>query len=334
MLLAKIALTLGSLAFVLLAGELAGRIYHRVVYTVPVTATMRVHGDGVLGWEGKKLFGDPDSPRPKILVLGDSMTHGLGVEDNQLYATVLGRALGAEIFLYAGSGYGTLQEALALDMVLPLVRLDLVVLQVSGNDFINNSLPLERASYLNNNFAERPYLVGDCIEYHFPARFGATRLFVARHSRLAYELVVAADRVGADLARRGFLRGVESDIFERGLAFPPFAMSVGTTERIIERMRLRLDGITFVALAADAYLAPWRQIFARQGIPFIEDAVHRVHDEERRGAALRLQDGAHWNAAGHEVVGRVLAEKLSTRRASPVPSLVVPVRSFSSCRSS
>ena len=92
------------------------------------------------------------------------------------------RRLNVEVFAYGGSGYGTLQESLVVDHYLPIVRPDLVLLQVSYNDFINNSFELERASYYNNNFLLRPYLEGDRIRRRFPSRLGGA----AGYSRLAY----------------------------------------------------------------------------------------------------------------------------------------------------
>jgi hypothetical protein len=70
-------------------------------------------------------------------------------------------------------------------------------------------------------------------------------------------------------------------------------------------------GVPLIAFAADGpppYLDHWRAILARQRVPFILDAAVQVDQRERAGERLRF-DGAHWNRAGHALVGRVLAER-------------------------
>ena len=81
------------------------------------------------------------------------------------------RLLDVEVFMYAGPGYGTLQEYLALDRYLPEVRPDLVLVQLCRNDAVNNLWALERSSYLNNNLMVRPYLEGERIVGDYRALF-------------------------------------------------------------------------------------------------------------------------------------------------------------------
>ena len=129
---------------------------------------------------------------------------------------------------------------------------DLVLLQVTANDFINNQWELERASYSNNNnLAVRPYLVGETAEYRFPSSLGSVRLLLTAHSRVFYETILFVDRLGADLARRGLLRSVEMDIAERGLVFAPFLEAVRTTDAVILRIKRRIGNTPLVVFPAD-----------------------------------------------------------------------------------
>ena len=111
----NVGILLTTIMLLFLAGEVAGRIYHRVVYGIPLRVPMTVYLDRGLGWGGKQAFWNPDTSRFKILVVGDSFTHGLEVPKDQMYYSALGRALNAEIFAYGGGGYGTLQELLVAD---------------------------------------------------------------------------------------------------------------------------------------------------------------------------------------------------------------------------
>ncbi len=285
------------------------RIVQHVTHRIPVFAALRVRVDDVLGWEGKRMFGDPASGRPKLFIIGDSYTHGLSVPERELYPGVLGRALDAEIFAYGGSGYGTLQEYLVLDRYLDQIKPDLIMLQVTSNDFINNAVDLERASFFNNNLAFRPFLVDGRIEYRFPAVFGRTRLFLCAHSRILGLIVTQIQRLQASLAARGWLRTVEEDIEQEGMDFAPFRASARTTDELIERFKRRAGQVPVIAFTVDdqqPYLEAFEQIFSRNGIVLVEDVERGVAQAEETGEVVRL-DGEHWNELGHRVAGEALA---------------------------
>lgn len=316
----RIAIGIGlgvlGLATVLGIVEGAYRLVHLWAYGVPLTTSPASRLDPELGWQGYASFGDRESRRLRILVVGDSFTTPLGgVTNTQMYPAVLGRALDAEIFAYGGPGYGTLQEALVIARYVRDVRPGLVVLQVCANDFINNSWELERTSYFNNNLAVRPYLVGDVIEYRFPARFGGLWTSLGQHSRAFYSLMSGVDRAGAALAYLRVLPSVEWDIARLGVAFPPFRRATGITDRLIGRIQQAAGATQVVAFSADDlpnFAEAWATIFRERRIPFTDEPQRRVRAEEMKGATLRTSDGAHWNQAGHEIVGRVLAEWLTS----------------------
>jgi hypothetical protein len=316
MALVNVGILLTSVMLLLLAGEVAVRVYQRVAYRIPLLVPMRVYLDRELGWEGRKAFGNPGTTRLKIFVVGDSFTNGLGLPVDDLYYSVLGRALDAEVFAYGGGGYGTLQELLVIERYLPTIKPDLVLLQVHSNDLINNQWELERASYFNNNLAVRPYLVGDTIQYRFPAFLGGPRLFMAAHSRLFYSIILDVERWGAELARRGHLHSVETDIETKGLGFAPFRDAVATTDKIVGEIKRHVGSIPLVAFPADApmpYVEQLRNIFHRHEIGFADEVPAQIETEEVKGIALRLVDGSHWNVRGHAICGRVLAEWLARR---------------------
>lgn len=298
--LAKLGLVLTGLALVLILGEGAARLYYLVAWKVPFFDQLRIRRKHEFGWEGRRVFGPLDTQRFRVLVVGDSMTHGLGISDADLYSSVLGRRLNVEVFTYGGGGYGTLQEYLVVDHYLPIVRPDLVVVQVSFNDFINNSFELERASWLNNNLAIRPYLEGGRIRYRFPSRLGRA----ASQSRLLYWFAMDSARVAVGLTSKGLLYTVEDDI---GPAFAPFQRAIATTEEIFAKLKARVEPIPLLVFAADGPVPYWNQILARQHIPFYDGVPGAIVSEERRlGASLR-PDGAHWNVRGHAVAGQDLA---------------------------
>src|SRR6185503_18661884 len=92
---------------------------------------------------GFRAWGNLSSGRPRILAVGDSFTWAEGISDDRTWFATLGRAADVEMFGYGAGGWGTLQEALAIERHIGTVRPDLVVLQMTSNDFIDNSCDLE-----------------------------------------------------------------------------------------------------------------------------------------------------------------------------------------------
>lgn len=306
-------------------GEAGARLYHLRAFGMPLTATIQLFSDPELGWRGIEVSGNLSSRRPRILVVGDSFTAPGHVPSSAMYYSVLGRLLDVEVFAYGAGGYGTLQEAMVLERYLPRVRPDLVVLQVHNNDFINNSWELERASYFNNNLLMRPYLMDGVIVYKFPTRFSGANLFLATHSRLAYELTIGLHRLGAFLSQARLLDSVEFDIWRDGLAFPPFRRAVDTTDTLIARIGRIVSPTPLVVFHAEpddggAFYASWRALLQRREIRFCDDVGMSVRRAEVRGSMVRAPDGAHWNTAGHAIAARALADcvgPLLSRAARP-----------------
>jgi lysophospholipase L1-like esterase len=299
---------------VALLGEAAVRLYHWHAFGMPLGASMLLYSDPELGWRGVAVMGDPSSPRPKILVVGDSFTtpdpHFVKAPD--MYYSVLGHLLDAEIFAYGSGGYGTLQELMIIDRYLPRVRPDLIVLQVHSNDFINNSWELERTSYFNNNLMKRPYLLDGAVDYKFPTHFSGVCFFMATHSRLAYEVTIGVHRLGAFATQAGYLRSVEKQIWQDGLAYPPFRRAVDITDELIARITRRAAPTPVVVFYAEwddggPFYASWRAILRRREVRVCEDVGSSVRAAEVRGEVVRPPDNTHWNVAGHVIAARALA---------------------------
>jgi hypothetical protein len=107
---------------------------------------------------GFRQFGDLDSKKMRLLVIGDSFTHATAVSDDRTYHALLAQLLDVEVFAYGAGGYGTLQELMILDRYIDTIRPDVILWQYCANDFINNDNELERLSLVNNNGWVRPYL--------------------------------------------------------------------------------------------------------------------------------------------------------------------------------
>jgi len=84
-----------------------------------------------------------DPSRPVVLILGDSYTFGLGVEDDQTFSSLLSRDYPRKAWVNAGViGYSNDQQLLFLKRLMALHHYDEVVLCVYlGNDIADNGRP-------------------------------------------------------------------------------------------------------------------------------------------------------------------------------------------------
>lgn len=243
---------------------------------------------------------DDRGARPLLVVVGDSYTHAAGVADGAVYYDVLARRLDVGVAALAVNGYGTVQQWLvARDAARELGRPAAMLLQATDNDPINNSLALERRSYLNNNLMPRPYLddaggagLGDPRRLHERLVLGreVTRRGLAGRWPTIETAIEAGAPEALELYRREvrhtgralrLLRGVFPDV-------PAVAFNVGGSESRMARDLARL-----------AREAGFRYV----------DVGPRLR-AEARGREIFQDDGAHWNATGHAIAGDILTEAL------------------------
>jgi hypothetical protein len=112
---------------------------------------------------------EPAAPAPgrrRVLLLGDSITFGTGVDEAETFAERLGAVSPALLGVNLGvSGYGTDQELLLLEREGFAFRPDAVVLNVCvGNDAFDNALPV----YLYDGATPKPHftLAGRDLTLH------------------------------------------------------------------------------------------------------------------------------------------------------------------------
>ncbi len=306
----RAAVFMSTLLALCVGGELFVRFYDSFRWDIPLHKSISLYRDDLLGWSGKKYFGDPETKRLKIFIVGDSFTAG---GSPAMYYETLKNELGAELFVYGGTGYGTLQEFFVIDKYLDRIKPDLILLQVCANDFINNHWELGSKSCFENHPMVRPYYdTKGTVSYRYPGNFGETVYFLALRSRLAYRLIVMSRQNLVRLAKIGKIYTVENDIEKQGLNFGPYRESFEVTRQIIGRIKDRVGETPMVAFTVSE--GPSRdhfgKIFAQTGIPFIASIPDRIVSEESIQGKLRLGDGAHWNQKGHRVAGAALLQEL------------------------
>ena len=258
----------------------------------------------------RRAAAPPGSDAPRVLFVGDSFTHALEVSDDKAYWARFAVLRHADVRACGAGGYGTLQELMVLDDVLPRFDPATVVLQFSANDFVNNSYELEKRSRTNNNGMTRPYLGEDgSVTYRLPRALAPLREFSNRYLRSVYFLFTRFDRLAA---RSG--PAIESDIAKGGASHPLYANAVRTTGALLERFRARVGpGRRFFVFSVDEtppFDAEFRRLAAENGISVVPGVAAAVRAAEEAGVQTRAEDGAHWNDAGHRIAADVLSRKI------------------------
>lgn len=338
----KIIYALAALVFFTAALFVVGEVVLRLLLTSP--DSLLIVPDPELGWrarenvafhkiktdaggaeyqvdfttdaEGFRWAGDPQAEgRKRLLIIGDSFTHAAEVSDEKTFAGLLaGRWAGrAEVFAYGALGYGTLQEWLILERHLARLRPDVVLLQVSGNDLINNHFELEVRSIKNNNNKRRPFMTlnGEIIQRvprrHLRGLYG----FAFDHSRFLYYLLSRTDRLLYARKRQTLENGIRRD----GLAHPRLAESLAITARLLAKMKERCAPARLVLFTVDddrPYDEAWRRLARDAGVDLLDDVGRTVYQAELAGVVTRGADRVHWNEAGHRICAERLAAWLET----------------------
>ena len=289
--------------------EVTLRVYQWKVKDIPFTKSVMDFNDSVLGWEGKKIFGNPNSPRKKLFVIGDSYTDGVGADETKMYYRTLAKQFDMELFIYGGGGFGTLQEYLVLDQYIDEIKPDLILLQFCSNDFTNNSWHLEKESYSNNNLLIRPYWIDGEIKYYYPRNFGKYRVALTNFSRLLYMFFNSYDVILADLNQRGVIK---TPAFNDD--YKPFRESVKITEILINKFKERAGNVPVVVVGVNTdpvFSNHLNRIFNEAGILYTEEPMAPITAAKLAGKDLRVNARVgHWNAEGHQMFGAVLFKEV------------------------
>ena len=281
--------------------------------------TVRLNGAGFRG----PAAGAGAAGRRRVVLLGDSLTFGTGVEDGETFAAQLaGLAPALEPVNLGVSGYGTDQELLLLEREgLPLEPAVVVLDVCVGNDILDNALPV----YVYDGATPKPYftLEGRDLRLHDQhVRLGGMAL-AARQLR---ERSLAFDAL---LSLAGGTARAPLD-HEDGEHWGPRARTVlehwPEAVELTQRLLARVDevcaarGVTLLVL-----LHPNRRSYLGD-VAFLEpfQAAARGLRPATRTLDLRatyLEQGLAWedftldklghlNPRGHRIVAEVLAKEL------------------------
>jgi hypothetical protein len=245
--------------------------------------TVAINPQGFRGpdWRLSSTQSGSTERRPRVLVLGDSFAFGWGVEYEQsLCARLQAREPDWDVLDAAVSGYGTDQQALLLEKLLPEVKPDAVVCVFCENDLYENVSPISYGKHKpwfeRCESSDELVLRGVPVPQSFLERWsGAWRAL----AKLRWEREFARRRADPESEWRLAL-----DIYRR--------------------MRGSLGTVPLVIVSEEQRLAD----FARDE-PGIEHVDLRAAFAGAEKDVIFRTD-RHWNAEGHARAAAVLDEAL------------------------
>ena len=258
---------------------------------------------------GFRVFGDINQDSlPKILFMGDSFTQAAEVSDGTTFYEIFQDSFPSEIFAFGCSGYGTLQELLVFEKYYEEIQPDLIVWQMCSNDFIDNHIKLERACRYKNQ-KRRPYLVNSKIEYHSSER--VVYNFLMQNSSLFFniDLLIKKIKHKYHIDNSG-----EVLIVEKGKDYKHFKTAFDITDEILGRIKAKVGDQSKIVVFCSDYSQPQlsflMEVVNKNGMPFIQDNVHRLNEAKGANEVVFCYDNIHWNERGHQIVAKALLTAL------------------------
>ena len=264
---------------------------------------------------GFRRWGDLSTQKPRVFVIGDSYTQADDIDDSKTYYALLADRLpDAEFWAFGCSGYGTFQQSMILEKYAPEIRPDVLLIQLSSNDLINNLLELEDAMPFLSTPGPRPYLMDDgSVTNHFATRNRGLRKLSYAYASLSdrFENLVYQSENWLPGQPRNYGEHRKPDNMNELLT-----KSAMKTASILQGMKQVAGPKTQVIAFYDEDVPPLtmalKQACEMAKIPLISSIGQKMVEEEGRLGLFyyRTRDLWHWNDEGHKLVAEILETPL------------------------
>jgi len=259
---------------------------------------------------GFKRWGQLQTQRPSVLIIGDSFTEMVHVSNGEEWYSYLEKEYShMNFFVYGGGGYGSLQEYMILDDYIDEIDPDVVIWQFCSNDYRNNSYENDRKYYPYNNFGVRPYFENQEIVYKMPMPFSLLR----KYSRIADRLLVRYDAFQKAQLQAQSASHPNHHItkFERPKEKVPES-AYWVTGEILKMARQRAGERPFFLLSTEPMTDKETLLCTKAGITCIRGVSEYLESKEAEGITVGVVNDGHWNLAGNRLVGEFLINYFKT----------------------
>lgn len=262
------------------------------------------------GFRGPAIAPAKDASKTRVLVVGDSLVWGFGVEQEEIFTSKMAaQCQDLEVINFGVSGYSTDQELLLFKEQGKALKPDVVVLVVSGNDFDDNTRSTVNVYYQKPLFLlEDGRLVLSNRPVPAPNIFIETVSLLARQSYLLTQMgrtiqgLAIAWQAGPAANRDGARAQSRTSRFLRSKA-------AKVTALLIQQF---LQEVEAAGAEPAVVFGDWRghHISAFLGLETVTvvqlEGVTLDPDPER----YHLPGDFHWNPAGHDLVAQRLLDAL------------------------
>lgn len=258
----------------------------------------------------------PDPNRPAVVVLGDSYSFGMGVNDGEQYAAQMQAALGdaATVVNLGSPGWGLTQEIRRYYDVGAAYQPEVVVLQFCANDPQDNFVnPVTRVDGDVFEFVESPNRLGvvkKVLSRSWIQRSQLYNFFRGRAARALEQRFVAGqtEEYGRDDSTTA--RDTAGDDPRQALYCELLALFA---------KKLRGDGVPLVMIAVDNQLDRFPAIQAKVQELDAAGTLRYIEVLDWLGPTSEHYsvEGHAWGAIAHEVIGRELAELIAADYLTP-----------------
>ena len=249
---------------------------------------------------------------PQIIVLGDSIAMGWGVNDEDTFAQRIEKGTGSTVLNLAVSSYGTVREFKIAQRV-DITRLVTIIVQYSSNDFdenqkffeLGNTLPISSEKHYETSQREHLKQVGYYVGKHTTWILKHTTWILKHATWILKQLYYSTKRsilkklglVSNSVPANGSYRSEEPFYF--------FSALKAGFENLVQKQQLKPGSIVVLLVGL-----PWsadlsRQLLARLGKPGAVAAFLTVDLPQDQDSSYPLD--LHLTAKGHaEMANRII----------------------------
>lgn len=254
------------------------------------------------GFRGPAATPVKDPSKTRVLVVGDSLVWGFGVEQEETFVSKMAaQCQDLEVINFGVSGYATDQELLLFNELGKPLKPDVVILVVASNDFSDNI-----RSTVNVYYQKPVFLIeeGRLVLSNRPVP--TPNIFIEKISSLARQsyILTQIGRMiqGLAISQEAKPAAGNNDArAQSGAAKFPRSKAEYVTTLLIRQFlqEVRASGAKPVLAFNDARGQHISTFLGLESIPVLQLGDLKLDPDPER---YRLRGDYHWNAAGHDIV--------------------------------